>query len=1085
MIHKLLATGRSPVLAVLLVGAFNALLIQTAASDPLKDWENPELTGINNLPPHATMVICPDVKTARKIGPAANAERIKSSFYRSLNGQWKYFYASNHSARVPNFWAADFKDSGWSSITVPANVEILGHGIPIYVNAGYPWAPVEDKRHPPFVPENDPNNTVNCYRRTFDLPSNWAGRRVLLTFDGVNSFFYVWINGQKVGMGKDARTPVEFDITPYLKKGENLIAVENLRWCDGSYLEDQDFWRLSGIFRDVYLWSPPDLHIRDFQVITDLDSEYRDAQLTLAVKVQNAGEQDAVAKVESELLNASGKVVASPSILLKPTASSEAEASISVQVKNPLKWSAEHPNLYKLLIALKDEAGKTLEVIPVKVGFREVEIKDGNLLVNGRRVLIKGVNRHEHDPDLGHVVTYDRMVQDIKVMKQNNVNTVRTCHYPNIPAWYDLCDQYGIYLIDEANIESHGMGYGPESLAKQPEWAAAHMNRTVRMVERDKNHASVIIWSLGNEAGDGPNFEATSAWIKQRDASRPVHYEQAREKAHTDIVCPMYPRPDRLERYSSQPQTRPFIMCEYQHAMGNSNGDMWSYWNLIYSRPYLQGGSIWDWVEQGLRQPVNRPNRDRFLPVKPGEETFWAYGGDIGPKDVPSDDNFCANGLVTADREAHPALHEVKKVYQYIHCQTVDLAARKIEVKNWYDFTNLKDIAVVKWSLTGDGKQLQSGSMTAPDLAPGATTTLTIPLKAFEPETGVEYFADLSFKLKQKEPWAPKGHEVAWEQFKLPDAKPAIAAAVDQSSKLLVTDDANIVVIKGDNFSAKFDKKTGGLVQFQRDGVKLIHSAFRPDFWRAPVDNDRGRSKKEDSQSVWERAHQGAKVEHFEVSPQLPTGSVKVSVSLNLPQVGAKWTTEYDVTPSAEILVSASFAPGTEKLIWIPRLGMQMVMPPGFDQITWFGPGPQETYSDRKDARVGLYSGTVRDQFYQHYVEPGETGNKTDVRWAAITNKKGIGLMVVGQPLLSVNALHNTTKDLQEARHPFEMPKRDITVLNVDWKQQGLGGDDSWGAWPHRPFLIPCEPASYSFRLIPINKKDDLAKLARIVPNKP
>lgn len=1066
----------------------------------VKDWQNPELTGINNLAPHANMVICPDAKTAGKIGPISNAERVKSPFYRSLNGPWKFHYASNHSARVPDFWATDFNDSGWASIPVPANVELHGYGIPIYVNIKYPWTWNGVNPNPPYVPEDDPNSTVNSYRRTFTVPKDWDGRRVLLTFDGVNSFFYVWINGHKVGMGKDSRTPVEFDVTQYLQKGDNLIAVENLRWCDGSYLEDQDFWRLSGIFRDVYLWSPPDLHIRDFKVKTDLDADYRDARLKLDVKVQNVTEAAAVAKVEAELLDASGKPVVSPSILLKPPAGGEAEASIEVEVADSLKWSAESPHLYKLLLSLKDEAGKVLEVIPVNVGFREVEIKDGNLLVNGRRVLIKGVNRHEHDPDLGQVVTRKRMIQDIEVMKQNNINTVRNCHYPNVPAWYDLCDQYGIYLIDEANIESHGMGYGPESLAKQPEWAAAHMDRTVRMVERNKNHPSIIIWSLGNEAGDGLNFVATSAWIKQRDASRPVHYEQAEEKAHTDIVCPMYARPDRLEKYSSKPQRRPFILCEYQHAMGNSNGGMWEYWNLIYSRPFLQGGSIWDWTDQGLRQPQSRPDRSRFWPVKRLDKTFWAYGGDFGPTNVPSDDNFCCNGLVTADRGSKPGTLEVKHVYQYIHCQPADLAARTLSVKNWYDFTNLKDIAEIHWQLTGDGKRLQSGKLAAPDLPPYDTTSLPLPVKAFEPAPGVEYFLEVSFRLMRDLPWADKGHELAWDQFRLPDAVPLEPRDAGNAT-LVVADHGGRTVIHGSGFEAGFDPATGTLISWQVNGTELIQSPLRPDFWRAPTDNERGRkmadnhfelAKREMNaqerrrlesrskpQGAWREALQDMTLEKFTVVPG--PGRVTVTAVHQLPKVNVRWQTTYTVT-EGEIQVSAQFNPGDTNLPYLPKLGMQMVMPSGFDRIEWFGPGPQETYCDRKDARVGRHAGSVRDQFVTDYVEPGESGNKTDVRWAALTNRKGIGLLAIGEPLLNVNAIPHTTDDLQSFKHPHELPHRDFTVLNLDWKSQGVGGDDSWGAWPHGPYLIPCQPQGYSFRLVPLTGKADAGKLARSAP---
>jgi beta-galactosidase len=522
---------------------------------------------------------------------------------------------------------------------VPANVEMHGHGIPIYVNIPYPWP---KPWVPPFVPVDDPNNTVNSYRRTFSVPRDWDGRRVLLTFDGVNSFFYCWVNGQRVGMGKDSRTPVHFDITPYLKPGDNVLAIENFRWCDGSYLEDQDFWRLSGIFRDVYLWSPPNVHIRDFTVRTDLDAQYRDADFQLAVKVQNTSAAAAPVTVEGKLLDPAGKVIATPTIKLEAPAGGEYEAAIAMSVANPLKWTAETPNLYKLLLTLKDSAGKTLEVIPVNVGFRKVEIRDGHLLVNGQRILIKGVNRHEHHPELGQVMTVPDMIRDLELMKQNNINTVRTCHYPDVPAWYDLCDRYGMYLIDEANIESHGMGYGKESLANFPEWLDAHLNRTIRMFERDKNHPSVIIWSLGNEAGDGPNFVATSQWLKQHDPTRPVHYERAGLAAHTDIYCPMYASPKHTAEYASKPQTRPLIQCEYAHAMGNSSGNLWLYWDLIYSRPHLQGGSIWDWVDQGLRKPVpplvtlkDRSASDLTCQIGAAQKLDGVYAGTVTVPDAP------------------------------------------------------------------------------------------------------------------------------------------------------------------------------------------------------------------------------------------------------------------------------------------------------------------------------------------------------------------------------------------------------------------------------------------------------------------
>ncbi len=1051
-----------------------AALLCPASPEAPEDWEKPELTGINNERPHANFIICPDAQTAMSVKMNVNSERVKSAFYRSLNGDWKYHYASNHLARVPDFWKTDFNDSSWKTIPVPSNVEMLGYGVPIYVNVRYPW---QTEPNPPFVPPNDPNNTVNSYRRTFDVPKDWDGRKVFLTFDGVNSFFYVWINGAKVGMGKDSRTAVEFDITKFLKPGQNLIAVENLRWCDGSYLEDQDFWRMSGIFRDVYVWSPPNVHIRDIEVKTDLDSEYRDAQAHGRMHLINYGKEDTTVTIDVAMYDPHGGTVLNRSFEQPILAGEERVIDGTADIANPLKWSAETPHLYKLLVSVSDSSGKVLEVLPLNMGFREVEIRDGNLLVSGRRVLIKGVNRHEIDPDLGQAVTVEGMIRDIQRMKQFNVNTVRCSHYPNQPSWYDLCDRFGIYVIDEANIESHGMGYGDKTLAKRDDFAAAHMDRTVRMVERNKNHASIIIWSLGNEAGDGPNFEATSKWIKQRDASRPVHYEQAGHKPHTDIVCPMYPRPEGLARYAAQKRDRPYIMCEYQHAMGNSTGDMWSYWKQIYEKPYLQGGSIWDWVDQALRQPVNRATRAHYVPVKPGDKTFWAYGGDFGPKDIPSDDNFCNNGLVNPDREPHPGAWEVKHVYQYIHAKPVDLTTRTVEIKNWYDFTNLKDIADCSWKLKADGKEIQGGTLPALDVAPGATTQITVPVKAFKPKPGVEYFLELSFKLKSDAPWAKAGHEVAWDEFQLPDSAPAETFKPGRAGSLKVKQSGNSATISGRGFQLTFDA-VEGLKSWTANRAELIRSPLHPHFWRAQTDNDRGRWRGNDSQETWKRAHTEAQSRKFTVEKK--ADHYAVTTELQLPKAGnAIWTTLYKVYASGDVLVEASFKAGTSNLIRMPRLGMQMTLPASLERITWLGPGPQETYADRKDARVGVYSGSVEEQFCADYSEPGESGNKVNVRWVALTNDKGAGLLAIGQPLLSVNALHYGTEDLNAGKHAFELPRRDYITLNLDLKQQGLGGDDSWGAWPHREFQIPVQDYSYSFRLRPLKRGDAPEKLAR------
>jgi beta-galactosidase len=1050
------------------------------AQEAPRDWENPQLTGLNNELPHATMVICPDAATARRMGEAQNSERVQSPFYRSLNGDWKYHYSSNQLARVPNFWLPEFDVSQWETIPVPANVEIEGHGIPIYVNFRYPWTWHGVQPTPPVVPPDDPNNTVNAYRREFELPDAWNGRRVLITFDGVNSFFQLWVNGVKVGMGKDARTPVEFDLTKFVKPGKNFIAVENFRWNDGSYLEDQDFWRLSGIFRDVYLWSPADLHIRDFEVKGGLDEKYTDGLLEVKVEVENRSLITVNPTVEAVLLTPNGKRIPLFQNRISDLAANASSGGSNrlTRIANPLKWTAETPNLYKLLLTLKDSAGQVLEVIPVNVGFRQVEIKNGDLLVNGQRILIKGVNRHEFDPDRGQAITVAGMIQDIQVMKAHNINTVRCCHYPNQPAWYDLCDRYGLYLIDEANIESHGMGYGPATLAKNPAYAAAHLNRTMRMVERDKNHPSVIIWSLGNEAGFGPNFEATSDWIHQRDPSRPVHYEQAGNNPFTDIVCPMYPRPSTLAKYAAQEETRPFIMCEYEHAMGNGSGDFWSYWSQIYSQPHLQGGCIWDWVDQGLRQKQGPLPLARFEKVKRGEKTFWAYGGDIGPRDVPSDDNFCCNGLVTPDREPHPGLLEVAHVYQNVHCRALDLAARKIEIKNWFDFVNLEKIATASWILTGDGRELQAGKLALPALAPHATAEIVLPVKPFTPAPGVEYFVGLSFRLNDATALLPSGHEIAWDQFKLPDAAPAPARNAKEFPALQCQNNTNDLRITGQDFEMVIDR-TNGLVSWHAHGMELIQTPLCPSFWRAMTDNDRGRNM-ERSQGLWRQA--GAeRVPQALVTTQ-KADHIEASVGWFLPQAGragAVWTTTYQIYGNGEIVVTADFQPAEKDLPPLPRLGLQLTLPAGFENVQWLGHGPQETYSDRRDARVGVYHGTVDEQFYAGYVKPGETGNKMGTRWLALTNKKGAGLLVVGQPLLSINALHYGTEDLNAGKHAFQLPHRDYTVLNLDLVQQGVGGDDSWGAWPHPEFLIPCQDYHYQFRLRPIAHGEDPATLAR------
>lgn len=1040
------------------------------AAETLPEWQDPTVVGVNKEPPHAVRVSYPDAESARVAEPG----RETSPWLQSLNGDWRFHWVPKPADRPTEFFGTSFDDSAWKTIPVPSNVEFQGYGIPIYVNIKYPWG----KADPPHIPAD--NNPVSSYRRKFTIPETWKGRQTFLRFDGVNSAMYVWVNGQKVGYSEDSRTPAEFNITRYLKDGENLLAVEVYRWSDASYLEDQDFWRLSGIFRDVALVSTATLRIRDIEAKPVLDDQLRDAQLTVIATLSNQTDKSSSATVEIVLSDAEGKPVdgtAATMSVAPVEAGQEARTTLVTAVKQPALWSAEHPNLYKLLVTLKDADGGIIEVVPVTVGFRKVEIKGGELLVNGRAILIKGVNRHEFDPDTGQAISIESMIRDIKLMKQNNLNTVRTCHYPDQPAWYDLCDRYGLYLIDEANIESHGMGYGKESLANFPEWLNAHMDRTQRMVERDKNHPSVIIWSLGNEAGFGPNFVATGKWVKQRDPSRPVHYERAGKDPITDIVCPMYARPKELAEWASEPRTRPLIQCEYAHAMGNSVGNLWKYWELIYSKKHLQGGCIWDWVDQGIRQPRSKPAHSLYVPVKPGDKTFWAYGGDFGPADVPSDDNFCCNGLVSADRTPHPALYQVKKVYQYVHGKLADGATGAIELTNWYDFTNLKDIAQCDWRLLADGEELQKGSLDDLDIAPRATKTVRAAFKPFEAKPGVEYFLDLSFKLKLGTLWADRGHELAWLQFKLP-SEPAAQARESSPANMpalkVEQSGTKITVSNADNVWT-FDN--GLLASWKFSGKQMVAQPLRPHFWRAPTDNDRGNNMTK-RLGVWRDAGEKLHVREVNVK-QVQPGRVLIAVDADLPTVESVYRITYALLGSGDCIVEGKFEPGSAKLPDMPRFGMQMGVSGALKDIAWFGPGPQETYCDRNDARMGLYSGAIADQFCTDYTEPGESGNKADVRWAALTGDS-VGLLAVGMPLLSVNALPFTTADTEGPKHAFEIPQRDFVTLNLDLKQMGVGGDDSWGALPHPEYLIQPVAQEYQLRLRAfVPGKDVPAKIAR------
>jgi len=814
------------------------------------DWENPQIVGWNKEPGHVPLMPYTDERTALA------GDRSASPYFRLLNGDWKFKWAPNPASAPQGFHEADFDDAAWDTIAVPGNWQLQGYDKPIYTNVQYPF-PTDDL---PRVPQDD--NPIGSYRRDFTLPDDWEGRQVFILFEGVDSAFYLWVNGEPVGYSEDSRLPAEFNITPYVCPGENVLAVQVYRWSDGSYLEDQDFWRLSGIFRDVTLWAAPPVHVRDFRIRTDLDEAYRDAALRIRVKVHNCGLQEVAGHLlQGMLYDAEGDPVFAEPISAKFNAGAGDEVTVDLEqaVSNPQKWSDEHPYLYTLLISLKTLTGNVLEFESARVGFRQVEVKEGQIHVNGMPILIKGVNRHEHDPDTGHAVTVASMIQDIQLMKQFNINAVRTSHYPNDPRWYDLCDQYGLYIFDEANIESHGVW---DRLTKDPQWITAFMERGIRMVERDKNHPCVLVWSLGNESGYGPNHAAMAGWIHDYDPTRLVHYHPAGDAPPIDILGPMYPSVDRIiEMAQEEGETRPVVMCEYAHSMGNSTGNLKEYWQAIETHPRLQGGFIWDWVDQGIRQRTEE-----------GEEWF-AYGGDFG--DEPNDGNFCINGLVSSDREPHPGMWEYKKILEPVRVEPVDLTAAVVRIINRYRFSNLNKLDV-SWKLLADDQVLQTGELPALDLAPGCSETVTIPLSRLEPKPGVEYWLTLSFTLAHDALWAEAGHEVAWAQFRMPfDAPATPSLRIADMPELQLVESAREVTVRGSDFSLVLSKGEGVITSFQYAGRELVRKGPQLNLWRAPTDNDANISGDQKMALRWRAAgldrlqHQVEKVEADQVQPQV------------------------------------------------------------------------------------------------------------------------------------------------------------------------------------------------------------------------
>jgi beta-galactosidase len=1046
-----------------------ALCLLTAAAPAARPpWDDPAVIQVGTEKPHATFTAYPTAELARADDPA------RSPWWKSLAGKWRFRH-DDRPAPLP-FERREFDDGRWAELPVPSNWQLHGFGVPIFTNVIYPFA--FDPRNP-SVPHDD--NPTGRYRRWFTVPAGWKGRSVFLHFAGVDSAFTVWVNGKKLGYSEDSRTPAEFDVTDALVPGRNLVAVEVYRWSDGAFLEDQDMWRLSGIFRDVVLWSAPPQSLRDFEVRADLDASYRAGTLAVHAVIRNTAARAPALALKLELADAAGKPLVAPRRQpLQPAARSEAAVDLSVALPEVHAWSAETPYLYKALLTLEGPAGAPLQVVPVNVGFRKVEIRDGRILVNGRPVLFKGVNRHEHSPDTGHTVDRASMVRDIELMKQNNINAVRTSHYPNVPEWYDLCDRLGLYVMDEANLETHGFGDDPKNrLANDPAWQPAFVDRVERMVERDKNHPSVVIWSTGNEAGDGPNLAATYQWTKRRDPTRPVHYESSPRfgGSNSDINAYTYRSPDEMLALGRARPQMPFLLNEYAHSMGNSDGGLKEYWDRIYAGSNVRGGFVWDWVEQGIRQPIPEVQR------RPGgPTTFIAYGGwwedALG---LHHDGNSCMDGVVTADRAPHPGLGAIKYVYRHLHGTPVDVGAGKVRIKSWYDFINARELVEGRWAVTHDGAVVASGKLPELDLAPGQEREYTLPLPTARPPG--ELFLDLSFVTRKDTPWARAGHELAWEQWRLPETATSPAPATTAAPPLAISEAGPIVRFTGGPskpFVLIFDRALGLVTHYSYRGVKLLERGPRPDFWRPMTDNDLGAwhavaeaARKDLSLDIMVWRHAGASWRVRSVRlERVDAGTARLIVDGELAAVGAAYTMTYTFDGSGQVAIEGAYRPGGRKLPMMPRFGMDLVVSPGLEDLEWYGRGPAETYRDRAFERVGLYRSTVAAAWFG-YSRPQENGNKTDVRRVTLTGRDGVGLEAVGQPLLSVGARHVTTADIEGAAYEFQLPRRPETYLNLDLGQMGVGGISSWraDAYPMAPYRLAADrPLSYRYVLRPVDR---------------
>jgi beta-galactosidase len=1009
------------------------------------EWENPQIVDRGKEAGRSSFLLFSNDAELK------GYDGQKSALYQSLNGNWKFNIVKNPSQRPENFYATDLDDTNWKNIQVPSNWEMQGFDIPIYTNITYPFP-----KNPPFI--GGDYNPVGSYRRSFTIADSWKDKEIILHFGSISGYARVFLNGKEVGMTKASKTPAEFNITSFLKKGANLIAVQVFRWHDGSYLEDQDFWRLSGIERDVYLQAMPKTTFWDYFVKSELDNQYKNGIFNLDVTLKyfdNNKIKNPVVKVE--LFDNEGKVVFSEN---KKVNAKEQKISFGKTIENVKQWNAETPNLYRYTITLLDNKGKEVAIISKKTGFRKVEIKDAQLLVNGKAVLVKGVNIHEHDDVKGHVPNKELMVKDLQLMKEYNINSIRMSHYPHDTQFYDLCDEYGFYVVDEANVETHGMGAEWQNWfdkskhpAYLPEWAPAHLDRIKRMFAFDKNHPSIIIWSLGNECGNGPVFYDAYDWLKQIDSTRPVQFEQAGENRNTDIVAPMYPGIKSMKEYASSDKKRPYIMCEYAHAMGNSSGNFQEYWDIINNSKHMQGGFIWDWVDQGIKTKNEK-----------GVE-FWAYGGDLGGAHLQNDENGCADGLIFSNRIPKPALYEVKKVYQNIQFQFNNEA--NLVVTNHFNFTNLSNYTF-KWELIKNGEKVKSGEFSL-DVNPEESKKVALDLGLLEKDS--EYFLNVFAVSKYDAPLVAKGHEFARAQFVIGKGdyfkNNAIAKSV---AKLKYSVKNKVLSFEAESVAGEFDLQKGEILKYRlKNGDNVFTNFPTPYFWRAPTDNDFGNGMP-NKLVIWKEASKDPIVVSVNLDKNAAEG-VLVKVAYKLAQVDAPYTVDYLIQNNGSIKLTAALDLTGKDLPELPRFGMRLKLNGTYDNLNYYGRGPWENYSDRNSASfIGAYSDKVMNQYARNYIRPQESGYKTDVRWLTLKNTKGQGLKIEGQQSIGFSALNIPTEDLdpgkyKSQRHPsdLDLNSKEAVYLHLDYKQRGLGGDDSWGRLPHDGYRLLDKKYSYSY----------------------